>query len=312
MASTAQSLRYDSFSSLGNFNKNVLSDDYTHSNFETYKFKGNTTQGGKTEYKAKIITSKQNGQVVYELKDEGKLQFVFLDRFIIELAQRRCGDLKFHIDLGSLILKGRNYNFFSNLKTNTTFGKYNWRFGTNYFDKNFESNSRLNVNLGGEDCNLGFTHRNLIRRNNFVFAWVLGADLIDWRKGLTRYDAIAGYENGQIDLYLQHNSQQSHKFQCGKIITTLSYNQNNQTQYSIEVENNKKKNTLTAGFKHDLDKDITVRGKISTDQNLQLALKRNWKNIAVAFSFQFQLGNKLVDFSRFPPLPFGIKFDFKI
>jgi hypothetical protein len=56
----AISLKNDSFTSLGTFKRGVLSDDYTHSVFETYKLKGTSSSGVKVEYKLKLKTNKDS------------------------------------------------------------------------------------------------------------------------------------------------------------------------------------------------------------------------------------------------------------
>lgn len=56
----AQSLKLSPFTSLGS-NNNVISDDYVHGTFETYKLKGSTSNGSKFDYKVKINAAKKSG-----------------------------------------------------------------------------------------------------------------------------------------------------------------------------------------------------------------------------------------------------------
>ena len=95
----AISLKNDSFTSLGKFNTSVLSDDYTHSTFETYKLKGSTSSGVKFEGKYKLNTKTENQLISASFSDEAKLQFPLFGN-VVEIGTRRNGDLKFHFDLG--------------------------------------------------------------------------------------------------------------------------------------------------------------------------------------------------------------------
>lgn len=57
----ADSLKNSPFTSLGNFNDNVLNDDYYNGNLETWKFKAKTEKGAQFNMKAKFnITKKDN------------------------------------------------------------------------------------------------------------------------------------------------------------------------------------------------------------------------------------------------------------
>lgn len=70
----AQSLKLSPFTSLGTPN-NVLSDDYVHGTFETYKIKGSTANGSKFDYKVKVNAVNKDGKLQATIVDEGKIQF---------------------------------------------------------------------------------------------------------------------------------------------------------------------------------------------------------------------------------------------
>lgn len=154
----AQSLKLSPFTSLGTPN-NVLSDDYVHGTFETYKLKGTTANGGKLDYKVKVNTTRKDGKISANIVDEGKIQFPVLNRFTVQLGQRRKGDLRAHVDLGQVTLHGKQWNFFTNLKTETTLSRFQFRLGSNYFGKSCESNTRVELTPGSAPV---LTHRNYI------------------------------------------------------------------------------------------------------------------------------------------------------
>jgi hypothetical protein len=118
-SSNPQSLKYKSFTQLAELNDKVLSEDYVHDTFETWKVKGKTTNGGKWDYKAKIKSFNQN------LTTELKLQFPW-NRYWFWLGVQSAGkyNLKFHIDAGDFTFFGKNFNLFGNLKTQTDFNNF--------------------------------------------------------------------------------------------------------------------------------------------------------------------------------------------
>lgn len=65
-------MKVSPFTSLGAPN-GVISDDFVHGSFETYKLKGSTTNGGKFDYKVKVNTKKTDSSIQFNIADEGKL-----------------------------------------------------------------------------------------------------------------------------------------------------------------------------------------------------------------------------------------------
>ncbi|EGR33178.1 hypothetical protein IMG5_059920 [Ichthyophthirius multifiliis] len=303
----ALSLKLDSFTSLGNFRKNVLSDDYTHSVFETYKLKGQSQNGTKVEYKLKLKTSKIDDLVKAKLEDEGKLQFK-LNNYILEIASRRNNDIKLHIDLGERQINGKKINFFGNMKTQTSLDNFRFRFGSNYFGENKENNSR--IEYISDNQSFSFTQRNLFRTKNNVLAWVLNFNS-KAQSYLNSFDSILGYESKKVDLYLQHNT----KCLClGKLTLTGTYNLNDKTAFSAELVKHQKDQNVTVGFKHTVNKNLTVRAKFDSLLRVYFAGKYNWNQVSACSSVQLGFGqnDKTFNMDKFPPLPLGFKFDVKI
>jgi len=155
------SLSYSPFASFGKLNLSVLDDDYVYGNFETWKFKGKTTKGGKLDLKAKVKHTEKDKTFSASIEEELKLEFPY-KRFTFWIGSRRNGDLKFHVDLGEVDLKNKKVNLFTNLKTNTEFKKWAFRFGANYFGPQWESNTRLENSQCG-NSGLLLTQRTLVR-----------------------------------------------------------------------------------------------------------------------------------------------------
>jgi hypothetical protein len=118
---TPQSLQTTPFTDLARpkAGDKLFEEDYVHSAFETLKIKGVTTKGATWNYKAKVKLAKD---LTATYDDELKVQFPFYDnRFFCWFGSRRSGDLKFHVDFGDVTLASRNFNLFTNIKTNTKF-----------------------------------------------------------------------------------------------------------------------------------------------------------------------------------------------
>lgn len=196
----AQSLKVSPFTTLGCPNT-VLSDDFVHGSFETYKLKGTTTNGGKLDYKIKVNTTKKDGKFSAAVVDEGKVQFPLFDTLTLQLAQRRKGDLKILLDLGQFTFSGKQWNLFTAIKTETSLSNYQLNFGTNYFGPVCESNTRIELHPREAPI---LTHRNYIKRGSHYYGFATSLNLSTL--ALLRYDALIGYHNGDYDLSLKHES----------------------------------------------------------------------------------------------------------
>lgn len=166
------------------------------------------------------------------LSDEGKIQFgLFDNKYTVELAQRRNGQVRAHVDLGQCVLQGKSLNFFANLKSNINFSVQEWRLGTNYFGKRCESSTRLEIN---QDCSTALTHRTFVRRNKFIFAGVFSLNLQTFQ--LRRYDGVVGFENGNHDIYLKHQSDNDgDELKLGDLTLTAQRKVNDKVTVAAEV-----------------------------------------------------------------------------
>lgn len=196
----AQSLKLSPFTSLGAPN-NILSDDYVHGTLETFKLKAATSNGGKLDAKIKVNSVKKDNKVTANVVDESKIQFPVLDRFTVQLGQRRKGDLRAHLDLGQVEIKGLQWNLFTNIKSETSLSRFQFRLGTNYFGKACESNTRLELAPGEAPV---LTHRNYLTKGAYYYGWVGSVNLTNLN--LLRYDLLAGYTNSKYEANLKHES----------------------------------------------------------------------------------------------------------
>ncbi|EAR90513.2 eukaryotic porin protein (macronuclear) [Tetrahymena thermophila SB210] len=305
----AQSLKLQPLTSLGTPN-NVLSDDYVHGTFETYKFKASTTNGGKVDYKAKVATAQKDGKLAVKVSDEGKIQFPFLDKYTFQFCQRRSGDVKLHFDLGNYTISGKSWNFFTNVKTDTTLSKFNFRLGTNYFGSTCESNTRLELVPGDAPV---LTHRNYIKKGSIYYGGVFSLNL--QALALKRYDALFGYVNDKYEANLKHESdnKDTKDLQVGTLTATVSYFHDANTKLALEVQNkgHKLQPTFTVGAQRKVNSDLTVKGKVNNKLDLSLASKYALnRQFTLTAGLQLALNEKnIVDFSKFPPVPFGLQLE---
>lgn len=75
-------MKLSPFTSLGS-NNTILSDDFVHGTFETYKLKGTSGNGGKMDYKVKINTTKKDSKLSAAIVDEGKVQFPLFEKVTV-------------------------------------------------------------------------------------------------------------------------------------------------------------------------------------------------------------------------------------
>ncbi|KAL4468604.1 hypothetical protein ABPG74_005107 [Tetrahymena malaccensis] len=305
----AQSLKLQPLTSLGTPN-NVLADDYVHSTFETYKFKANTTNGGKVDYKAKVSTAQKDGKLAVKVNDEAKFQFPFLEKYTFQFCQRRSGDIKLHFDLGNFTIYNKSWNFFSNVKTDTTLSKFNFRLGTNYFGSSCESNTRLELVPGDAPV---LTHRNYIKKGSIYYGGVFSLNL--QTLALKRYDALFGYASGKYEANLKHESDTKDvkELQVGTLTATATYFHDDNTKLALEIQNkgHKLQPGFTVGAQRKVNSSLTVKGKVNNKLELSLASKYALnRQFTLTAGLQLALKDKNpVDFTKFPPLPIGLQLE---
>jgi len=310
--SSPQSLKNKKFTQLADLKDKLLSEDYVYDTFETYKIKGETLNNGKWDYKVKIKDFSK------ELSTELKVQFPW-NRYWFWLGIQSGGayNFKFHVDAGDFTFFGRRFNLFSNLKTQTNFKSFQLRLGANYWGDVCESNTRLEIygNHGSNENAL--TQRTIVRRGSLFYGFVgtIGLQTLSFKL----YDAILGYEQNNVNFYLQHKSQAggkdgNHGFKLGKLVATTVVTRDN---LDVGAEGWLQDNNfgLTLGAQSRLNSSTTLKGRISNDLDLTLAYKKK-VNSLLTITTSALLGLKdpksIFSNSSAIPVPLGFQFELNI
>jgi len=312
--SAPKSLKSKTFTQLSELKDKVLSEDYVHDTFETWKIKGTTSGSGKWDLKGKIKNFNQ------ELGTELKVQFPW-NRYWFWLGVQSAGkyNFKFHVDAGNFLLFGKDFNLFANVKTQTNFNNFLFRFGANYWGSQCESNTRLEVgHFGGNENQL--TQRTLVRRGSFFYGFVGTIGFQGWN--FHRYDAILGYEHDNVNFYLQHKSSapaggetKDHGLKLGTVSATAVVSRD-KNDFGVEVARCSRGYCFAFGAQSNLNSTTTLKGKLNCDLDLAFAYKKKFNNnfLTLTTSGLLHLANpdKIFSGKGLIPIPLGFQFELNI
>lgn len=305
------SLANSQFCSLGSYNYNkVLSDDYCHKKLETVKVKGSTTKNASFNLKTTVLLKKTESGSKLALTDEYKFGFPY-ERLYLQTRVKRNGDLKLHLDGGEIEVLKTKVNLFTNLKTNLSFGCYNWRVGFNYFGERCESNLRIETNSKQD---YDFANRTILKNGN----WRYGLVSIFHLDGtaLKKYDSFVEYRKKDYELHLSHLSPAvtNQGMHLGKLTLGGLYRLNPSTNVALQVKKNCAFPKLRAvlGVQKAFESGLVVRGKCDTKGKISTVGKYKVNpKLTLSFGSQFNLekGSKFIDFSQTLPFPLGFGVD---
>lgn len=137
--------------------------------------------------------------------------------------------MKVHADFGNVAFGGKEYNLFSNLKTNINFKSFAFRAGANYFGQNITCSSRLETLCEASGCSgLALTNRTHYRQGELFYGLVTSFNLNGFKP--LKYDAIFGYEKDQTNFYLEHASNsKASSVALGTVTGTATFKKDNTT-----------------------------------------------------------------------------------
>lgn len=313
----APSLKTTPFSSFGTHSFGTLfTSDYVHKKFGNFNVKAPTLKNGNFGLKLGVnVNESASTPRQVSLSDEVKLGFPIAVRsnsLYLETRLRRNGEVKVHLDGGSLKVI-EDVNLFANLKTNMSLDNFTYRLGANYFGKNCDSGTRLEI-TNAKDFFL--TQRNILKKDSFLFAFILAANVNDLR--LTKYDALFKYNHNLFDIFVQHfTPAKSLVVQAGKVGVNVVYNLDSKTNFGAHYKYDfaRKKSRVVIGALHKLNEDLTLKGKV--DQKLKVTASSKYKindklTLTVSGQLNLQNGSKAFDFNKLVPIPFGFNLDVNV
>lgn len=319
----APSLKTTPFMSLGgNYSFNdVFTKDFIHKKLGNFSFKAPTSKQGNVAVKLGLNANvnAETSSTMLSLSDEFKLGFPFSPRVgsdcYLETRLRRNGEVKFHVDGGSLKL-WKDVNLFANVKTNLSLDALDTRVGVNYFGKTCESGTRLE-RTNREKYFL--TQRNILRHGSFLYGFVFRVGFDDFKPD--KYDAILKYTHNSLDLYLQHISPnkvpKAGGLPLGKIALNAIYTRDkkNTLGSSFKWDSSRGKKRVILGLVHKYCDDLTFKAKVDHKGKVTSSAKAKLNDkltVTVGTQLNLQNGSKAFDFKKMIPFPLGVNLDFAI
>lgn len=230
-------------------------------------------------------------------------------------------NLKLHIDAGDFSFLNKKFNLFSNLKTQTDFKNVQIRVGANYWGTSCESNTRLDINSCCGDKGHSLTQRTLVKRDNLFYGFVGTIGFQGWC--FARYDAILGYENANVNFYLQHKSGQvscnsetkdCHGLKLGSILATAVFKRDKNT-FGVEACHCHKGTCVSVAAQSQINDSTTLKAKINKNFDLAFAYKKRFSDLltfTTSALLQLKETDKILHHKGLLPVPLGFQFELNI
>eukprot|EP00828_Plagiopyla_frontata_P004334 TRINITY_DN1153_c0_g1_i1.p1 TRINITY_DN1153_c0_g1~~TRINITY_DN1153_c0_g1_i1.p1 ORF type:complete len:354 (+),score=67.37 TRINITY_DN1153_c0_g1_i1:107-1168(+) len=302
------------FLSLGKFFfQNVLKDDYPHKKFEVETYKAITKNNNVINYKTECTKTTKNNATSFQIKDELKLG-AQLGKKYLQTRVKRDGEIKYHLDLGTIVLHNKEHNLFAALKTNMQLNTFWARFGIGHVTPTTSCWKRIEKNYDGEYS----LSNSMSHQCGPIYLGMANIYNLSQKK-LEKCDLVCNYNKNGIDFTLQHLAVKNQKciFPLGKVLAAIGYKINN--QYSIATWYKKNlqtaKQRLVFGVQSKPCEKLLLKAKTDCNGKTSLSSKFNvCSAVQCTVGFQLPLKEliKNANLEAICKLPFGYSFDINL
>ena len=267
----------------------LFHDDYQNNN--TLEFEGNF-KGPNTsvQYKSIVDVKCKENTCNLALNDEARLDFKLQRDSVFRLKLKSNSALG-HLDLShygySTRVQNQDLNFWFNPyaqdQANRSLGNVALFLGliTNLNNGEFSNNARLKLQNKGTELAGEFENNWTVRYNNWAFNWYYSDDLKNWSKSVSR-KLTTEYLNDKLSFAAE--LEKNRKGDCwdwnmDNLNLGLAYQHNKDLTYglwsSTKLQNNNE-TTVAAGLNYKAHRDVTVKAKADTNQDVSLFANYNW------------------------------------
>jgi len=278
----------------------ILVDGYNHKKLFTLKLKGKVYEDISTASKA--TASLKGDKLVYG----GEAKFNFpCGQCNLETRVKNDGSIKLHLDGGTLEALDKNFNVFTNVKTNTSGSMFKIAVGSVYTGDKCVAANRLEY---GND--IIFTERINLKYQKFNLGLTGG---FNFTKMLPRaYNAALNFCEDKFHFHLEHQSLKAQKeFGLGRILGTVVYKHANDLSLAAQVRHKfeKNKTRIVVGANGTLSNHISFKAKFDNFFKLTNSIKYKLnKHVSAGLTSQFRIPELLEGKENKSPLPFPLGF----
>jgi hypothetical protein len=285
----------------------ILSDDYCHKKFLTTKYAG---KGNKFIFNGKhTLEFKQNA-------DKSESPSTSTEAKIVTNIEGKNVETKF--DSKGLLRVWTNwgeYNLWkpmsivTKVKTNNTFKKLSGWISSEYKGPHCDASVRLDVKDGLVPY---LNQKTILREGKLSGGYATKLNLQNFT--LRRYDAFVSYRFKDLDLYLEHVSQNKEKLTPGKLIFGSVFKKGDNAYVARASYRPAKENHLrfVLGTHAKVNDKTELRAKLDSNAKLSLATRfRYSQNLSIVAGTQVSLTNpgSFVT-GRLVPIPLGLTVEF--
>ena len=267
----------------------LFHDDYqTNNNVEfEANFKAANTA---VQYKSVADVQLKENSTGVSLNDEARLDFKLQGDSVLRL-KLRSNNILSHVDLGhhgySTQVSNQGLNFWFNpyvqYQTNRTLGNGALFLGliTNLNNGTFSNNARVKLQSKNNDVVGEFENNWTVRYDNVAFNWYYSDDLKNFGKNVTR-KITAEYLTDRISVGAElekHKKSNIWDWNLDTVNLGLAYQHNKDLTYGLWSNTNLQNNnttTVAAGVHYKAHRDVTLKAKADTNQDVAAFANYNW------------------------------------
>jgi hypothetical protein len=285
----------------------ILSDDYCHKKFLTTKYAG---KGNRFLFNGKhVLEFKQNADKTESPATSTEVKLVTnIEGKNVEAKFDSKGLLRVWTNWGEYNL-WKPMSIVTKIKTNNTFKKLSGSVCSEYKGPHCDASVRLDV----KDGLIPFLNQKTILREGKLsggYATKLNLQNFSFR----RYDAFISYRFKDLDLYLEHVSQNKEKLTPGKLIFGSVFKKGNNAYVARASYRPAKENHLrfVLGTHAKVNDKTELRAKLDSNAKLSLATRFRYNsNLSVVAGTQVSLTNPGTFVTgRLIPIPLGLTVEF--
>jgi len=285
----------------------ILSDDYCHKKFLTTKYAG---KGNKFLFNGKhVLDFKQNADKTESPTSSTEVKVVTnIEGKNVETKFDSKGLLRVWTNWGEYNL-WKPMSIVSKIKTNDTFKRVSGWISSEYKGPHCDATVRVDVKDGLVPY---LNQKTILREGKLTGGYVTKLNLQNF--SFRRYNAFVSYGFKDLDLYLEHESQNKEKLTPGKLIFGSVFKKGGNAYVARASYRPAKENHLrfVLGTHTKINDKTELRAKLDSNAKLSLATRfRYCSNLSIVAGSQVNLTNPGAFVTgRLVPIPIGLTLEF--